>query len=582
MRLRIVATVAFMSVWFLNGWADAIHDAVNRNDFAKVRELIENDKLLVSTRNDKQETALSLAANKGNLEIVSYLVENGSDVNARNLSSNTPLYIAARRGHTEIVKYLIGHDAVVNAYCESGHTPLHAAVSSKKPETVKCLLEHGANANALDDQGEPPLINGCWAGVGIPVFELLLNHGADINFRSQHNMNCINSLTSNGHPDVVRFLIDKGADVNFVEVEDGTNALINAIVLGRENFIDCILPKVNNINLQDKYNKRTALHWATIKGNKSVVEKLLNAGADPNVRDEKNVVAADYTVKYGFVELADLFISKGILRKEALKDMAQSPFSKKMAREEAIVIYNGHSGWTVRTPRHILVFDYYKYGKCPDDAGILNGHILSEDLKGKNVYVFSSHDHNDHFDPSTIFSWETGNDAIKYVFGFDPSKSRIYRRKAYAGPAFSFVPENSQQQVGDLKITTLKSNDTGEGFLIEVDGLTIFHAGDHANLNEEVQEDYQNQINYIAGKSTKVDIAFLPVTGCPVRWSPESVMDGFFYVVDKLNPTVVFPMHGSDKEYIYRNFKLKAQEKGYNNQIECAENNGDVFTYQKK
>ena len=577
MKLKITLVVLLASVWIQNLTADPIHDAVNQNDFAKLKELVNNDKTLVSLRDSRQETPLSLAVNRGSLEMVTYLIENGADVNVRNNSSATPLYTAARRGRTEILKYLIDNGAVVDARCESGNTPLLAAVSSRKYDVVKYLLEKGANVAALDDSNDNALFKACWSNAGVDIVEKLVSYGVDVNFKSESNMNCINYLTWSGSTKVVNFLIEKGADVNLVEKEDGSNALINGVVFGRDEFIDCILPKVENINLQDKFNHRTALHWATIKGNKTVVEKLLEAGADPNMQDINGVTAAEYTVKYGLSELAKVYISNGSLDEAAMKNIPSSPLDNKTGKHEALVIYNGHSGWTVKTQKHLLIFDYCQQDRLHENSGILNGNISADDLKGKNVYVFASHDHGDHYNPENIFGWNTGKQKIKYIYGFDPAQSRVYRKKAYDGPAYTYISGDSQLQIDDLKISTLQSNDTGVGFLVEVDGVTIYHGGDHANLNNDVQDDYQKEIDFVASKTSKTDITFLPVTGCPVRWSAEYVMNGFFYAVGKLNPRYVFPMHGSDREYIYKNFKKAGLDRGFKNTIECAENKGDTF-----
>jgi hypothetical protein len=54
---------------------------------------------------------------------------------------------------------------------------------------------------------------------------------------------------------------------------------------------------------------------------------------------------------------------------------------------------------------------------------------------------------------------------------------------------------------------------------------------------------------------------------------------GFFYLVDKLNSNTIFPMHGSDSEYTYLNYKNQAMEKGYKANLVCAENKEDAFMY---
>ena len=54
----------------------------------------------------KNKTALLLASEKGDYEIVKYLVENGADVNATDKQNRTALHFASQNGHYEIKKYL--------------------------------------------------------------------------------------------------------------------------------------------------------------------------------------------------------------------------------------------------------------------------------------------------------------------------------------------------------------------------------------------------------------------------------------------------------------------------------------------
>jgi ankyrin repeat protein/L-ascorbate metabolism protein UlaG (beta-lactamase superfamily) len=578
MKKGFFAFILFVTTGLQFTWADPIHDAVNRSDLAKVKELIGANKNLVFSRNIQQETALTLAANRGNIDILKCLVDSGANVNARNAYSNTPLYIACSRGRIAFVRYLVEKGAVVNAYCDAGNTPLHIAVNSNRTEIVRYLLEQDANANAVNDYGQTPLLTACWNNVPLSMFEILYEGGANINSKTTQNQNAINYLSYFDKLDIVRFLIEKGIDVNLVSTEENSNALIQATVSYNQGFVQCILPKVKNLNLQDKNNRRTALHWAAIKGNKGIAEALIQAGADLTIRDASNKTAAEYAIKYGYKDLASLFISKGALPKEALSDMGTSPFTKKVGKGQAVIIYNGHSGWTVKTKNHVLIFDYWLRGTLPENAGVMNGNIRSEDLKGQNVYVFSSHDHNDHFDTTSIYKWNGNVEKIKYIDGFNPLVSGIYRRKTYNGPAYTYIPPQNQQMVDDVKITTFNSNDTGEGFLVEVDGLSILHPGDHVCRNSDLEVDYQKEIDYVAGKIKNIDIAFIPVTGCG-SWNAAAVSKGFFYLVDKLNPNTIFPMHGADSEYTYLTYKTQAQEKGCKSKVLCAENKGDVFTY---
>src|SRR5688500_11448494 len=75
-------------------------------------------------------TALLFAAEKGNLSIVKYLIDNGASVNdVSRYSGFTALHCASLNGRIEIVKYLIDNGASVNDVSrDSGCTALHYAI----------------------------------------------------------------------------------------------------------------------------------------------------------------------------------------------------------------------------------------------------------------------------------------------------------------------------------------------------------------------------------------------------------------------------------------------------------------------
>ena len=105
-----------------------------------------------------RENALLAASSRGDVEIVSFLVEKGADVNKRDHADQTPLMAAAIAGHTEIVANLAASGADVNAKGAYGQTPLIFAATSGSVESARILLGWGAMVNARDDMtGETAL-----------------------------------------------------------------------------------------------------------------------------------------------------------------------------------------------------------------------------------------------------------------------------------------------------------------------------------------------------------------------------------------------------------------------------------------
>jgi L-ascorbate metabolism protein UlaG (beta-lactamase superfamily) len=229
--------------------------------------------------------------------------------------------------------------------------------------------------------------------------------------------------------------------------------------------------------------------------------------------------------------------------------------------------YLGHSGWAIKTSHHFLIFDYSGNFKKKSEKTLTNGYINPEEISDENVYVFVSHNHYDHHD-SVIHEWSENIKNITYIFGWNiPAKEDVYG-----------IPPHKSVQIEDMKIDTLKSTDSGVGFLVTVDGLNIFHAGDHANWDDEPTIAYEQEIDYIADAAEQFDIAFFVVTSFSGNRQP-SITQGVFYAIDKLNPKILFPMHGNGREYLYQEFAREADSKNVECNIVCAENPGDNWEF---
>lgn len=236
-----------------------------------------------------------------------------------------------------------------------------------------------------------------------------------------------------------------------------------------------------------------------------------------------------------------------------------------LKESQAIIYYLGHSGWAVKTQSHFLIFDYFDMNRIGENMGLENGYIDPYEIKDENVFVFVSHKHQDHFDKK-IKDWQDIIPDITYISGW-------YSK----GSVFIGVPPHTDACVNNVSISTLKSTDEGSGFLINVDGLNIFHGGDHANWEDnEPGVSYYDEIDYIAEKCSNVDIAFIPV----VTFSgtiPKCLTEGAIYALEKLNPNAAFPMHGNNREYLYKEFANEQGTRNFN--VVCAEKPGDRFIY---
>ena len=87
-------------------------------------------------------TPLHVAASRGDLAIVTYLIYMGANVNARAKLEHTPLYLAAMHGHLNVVKYLVlrGANVLVG---RQGKTPVMVAKEQRHVAVAMYLMEVG-------------------------------------------------------------------------------------------------------------------------------------------------------------------------------------------------------------------------------------------------------------------------------------------------------------------------------------------------------------------------------------------------------------------------------------------------------
>jgi ankyrin repeat protein len=160
--------------------------------------------------------AISLleAAEAGNRAAAIAALTRGADVDARAPDGTTALVWAAHNGDVELSKALIAAGADVDAQNEFGAFALSEAAIIGATPVIAALLKGGADANAANREGETPLMVAARTG-NVEVARLLLNAGADVNaIERWGGQSALMWAAAQSQPDMVRFLIAKGANVN--------------------------------------------------------------------------------------------------------------------------------------------------------------------------------------------------------------------------------------------------------------------------------------------------------------------------------------------------------------------------------
>ena len=153
---RSWVTAGTWSLMFFLGMAQAAElvDLAKKGDVAALTAALNE-----GTPVDQLEagvTALYVASESGNVDLVRLLIERGADVDLTVRLQRTPLYGAVKAGYSPVVRLLLDAGADPNKRAKQ-QTPLHVAADSGCLQCVIDLVEAGAEVNALLDTGVPPI-----------------------------------------------------------------------------------------------------------------------------------------------------------------------------------------------------------------------------------------------------------------------------------------------------------------------------------------------------------------------------------------------------------------------------------------
>ncbi|XP_059637557.1 probable E3 ubiquitin-protein ligase XBOS32 [Cornus florida] len=226
--------------------------AARDGDLQEAKALLEyNPRLARYSTFGVRNSPLHYSAAQGHHEIVSLLLESGVDINLRNYRGQTALMQACQHGHWEAVQTLVLFKANIHrADYLNGGTALHLAALNGHSRCIRLLLADLIPSvpnfwNVLKERSKnKESILEFYEGA---LYEV-------INRTSDGGITALHMAALNGHVESVQLLLDLGASVSEVTVEDGTT--IDLIGAGS-----------------------TALHYAACGGNAQCCQILVDRGA---------------------------------------------------------------------------------------------------------------------------------------------------------------------------------------------------------------------------------------------------------------------------------------------------------------
>ena len=286
-------------------------------------------------------TALMEAARRNHLAVVKVLLSFGADYVVSRLGQGTPsvtaLHDACFKGSREVATHLLEvafreldserFAQFINARNYQGKTPLHDAASTDRPRIVRLLVaKYNADYAVSNANGVTPLHMASFNGHNEVVSALLETTSQDhdherfvsfLDHKNRWHRTALFDACDQGRPDVVRMLLDHGADYTAANNNDVT-PLHSGCWQGRYNAVATILEFASKdrdrarvtsmlLNRRNRWGK-TPLMDACESGRPEIARLLLEHGVDYRLDNNNGSTALHYCVSHNRINCVKVLL----------------------------------------------------------------------------------------------------------------------------------------------------------------------------------------------------------------------------------------------------------------------------------
>lgn len=338
----------------------------------------------VNLSDDEGRTAIHYAVMSGNSTLVQTLLDLGCDPNKLTKKKETPLHFAAKYSGLLEVQFLINHGASIKAinwtlvenlkeqrrrqdklYYDSDEkhiSALKAALGLKTPESLGTAddedeeeEEYGYETDDDDDDGGEryaDTVNSSKSSrkqdnekilriddldkIPLSLLPRDVNDAA-----TTDGLTALHYAAENGDTDVVKYLVDNGADVKAQDTLLSRSTIHFAAENGNLDCIKFLTEKGADLQDKDSFGA-TALHYAAKRNHLDVVKYLVDKKMDYTAKDRRGWSAMHYAASGGSIDVVKYLLAKGLNINE-LNENGRTPlfFARKHRELRSFMISKG-------------------------------------------------------------------------------------------------------------------------------------------------------------------------------------------------------------------------------------------------
>ena len=256
--------------------------AAEAGDLTAARAAIAADADL-EAKNDRRQTPLVVATKAKRTSVAVALLDAGADPDAKDELEDSAFLYAGAEGYNAILRATLRHGADVRSTNRFGGTALIPASEHGHTETVRILINAGVPLDHVNELDWTALLEAIVLGNGsadhVDVVRQLIGAGADTSIRDGDGRSPRSLAAAQGYDEIVELIDD--AD----QIRERGQRLIKAARAGDVDRVERLLDQHASIAARND-SGATALVAAAYGNHLEVAELLLEAGADPDAKDD--------------------------------------------------------------------------------------------------------------------------------------------------------------------------------------------------------------------------------------------------------------------------------------------------------
>jgi ankyrin repeat protein len=247
------------------------------------KSIKEIDKIYTLRLSELIEFPLHFSANLGDFDGVTRALKKGEPVDSPEAKKfSTALMFASERGFLDIVKFLLEEGAAPNYQNRLGFSALHAACSNNQLKVVQLLIEKGADVNIKDNASRTPLYFAV-ENNSMEIAKNLVSKGAKLNMKTHNNWTPLYSAVKNNSLEMAQYLLEEGAQVNLPSPKGVSSPLLIAAYNNNVDMVSLLLnagadPDAQLSDKHPRFPHQSVAILAERQGNNQILELLREKG----------------------------------------------------------------------------------------------------------------------------------------------------------------------------------------------------------------------------------------------------------------------------------------------------------------